>query len=81
MTRGLASAVIKFNAICTCCECGIERPSSSTNRAETGTTFLEVLPQVIAETIADQIIQPPIGWEMNGRGVFRCQACREKSGN
>lgn len=78
MTRGLASAVVKFNAICACCECGTERPSSSANRVEIGTTFLEVLPQVIEEAITRQIVQPPIDWEMRGRGAFRCETCRTK---
>jgi hypothetical protein len=74
---GLTRARISFAPTCTCNECGRIEASSSMKILETGTIPLSCLDGEIQKFLSETFFDPPIGWEVNGRGNYRCIRCMQ----
>jgi hypothetical protein len=72
---GVVTAKLKFKAVCRCRKCGTTDLSSETNRVEVEQVALSDLHAAIDRALKQPLIQPPIGWSINGRGNYMCPSC------
>ncbi len=75
MLEGNVKLAIKVKPICTCKLCGT-RAASKTYFAETKTIDLSDMHEELDKQLAGLFVDPPEGWQVNGRTDYRCGRCK-----